>query len=109
MHCGGDRARTAGGVYPTVTISTAAAAPPAAAPAAPAAALTPAPADPSAPGRPLALVDRALLSDILSELRTVSPRLGVLVAASGTLAPAPGPTPRPAAPANPPMPPPPRP
>ncbi|KAM3557854.1 hypothetical protein MY1884_004304 [Beauveria asiatica] len=94
----GKLARTAGGVHPTVTISTAAAAPPAVAPAAPAAAPTPAPADPSAPGRPLALVDRALLSDILLELRTVSHRLGVLVAAAGILAPAPAPTPRPAAP-----------
>ncbi|KAM3497622.1 hypothetical protein MY11210_009699 [Beauveria gryllotalpidicola] len=84
-----DRARSAGGAgAPSITIS--AAAPAAAAPAA-----APAAADTAGPGRPLALADRALLADILAELRKVSHRLGLLVAAAG---PAPAPADAPAGP-----------
>ncbi|KAM3502254.1 hypothetical protein MY10362_004992 [Beauveria mimosiformis] len=78
-----DRLRSSGGAtaYPTFTITTA----PAAA-AAPAASGAPAAAD-TAPGRPLALVDRDLLSEMLSEMRKTNNLLKELVQSAGSMVP----------------------
>ncbi|KAM3428679.1 hypothetical protein NHJ13734_008509 [Beauveria thailandica] len=75
-----DRLRSSGGAtaYPTFTITTA---PPAAA--APAASSVPAAAD-TAPNRPHALVDRALLSEMLSEMRKTNNLLKELVQSAGS-------------------------
>ncbi|KAM3453323.1 hypothetical protein MY3296_003914 [Beauveria thailandica] len=72
------QARAQAGAYPTFTITTA---PPAAA--APAASSVPAAAD-TAPNRPHALVDRALLSEMLSEMRKTNNLLKELVQSAGS-------------------------